>query len=563
MGLLLRQFGRITKLTNMKTFLLLLLLTVSAFAQPFSGPYAVGGGLVVSTNILGALPRTNSGVLQMSPVGGNNQILDMQTAISSFQGQIGVSYAGNLTPWLSEANGIGTGTNVWGLPINMLGSPGDIGLRTLTPILGTPTGGTLYTNDVSKVFTLNSGGANYYFNGNSNAMSRDRAIATNSNGSIITQADTGLYIHNLCPFSSGSFLGLPMYSATPTNMFGTSQALISPIAGGGSNYLADPFGLVMISIPNTDPIGETNQAPGYFLIGGITPFDMGLSYNMSLSGETVVHQHSWLYSYASQAGRTDGYGSAGHWLSGFPLQVANAGVPTNVNWKWALVVDEFTGDASTTNGTFNASNIVSRATNGGAMILGHQANDDVGAMLNVNGGASFNNVAGIGSNTFWTFDGAKAHRFAIGSVIGQFPKLIHGAAAPFALSRWSAGDISGNPTGSYTDELVVDGTTGNGTFTTDWTVNGNLITGTVGKGLQVKGGSNAKIGTVVLNGTSAVVVTDTAATANSQIILTIQTPAGTVGSPYVSAISAGTSFSVKSTAVGDTSTAAYLIVEKN
>ena len=67
-------------------------------------------------------------------------------------------------------------------------------------------------------------------------------------------------------------------------------------------------------------------------------------------------------------------------------------------------------------------------------------------------------------------------------------------------------------------------------------------------------------GTVVLNGTTAVVVPATAVTANSRIFLTIQSPAGTPGSPYVSARSAGVSFSVKSTA-GDTSTCAWFILE--
>lgn len=84
---------------------------------------------------------------------------------------------------------------------------------------------------------------------------------------------------------------------------------------------------------------------------------------------------------------------------------------------------------------------------------------------------------------------------------------------------------------------------------------------TAGKGLKVAEGSNAKSGTVTLNGTTAVTVANTSVTATSRIQLTIQAPGGTVGSPYVSARTAGTSFQVKSTAVGDTSTAAYFIVE--
>lgn len=90
--------------------------------------------------------------------------------------------------------------------------------------------------------------------------------------------------------------------------------------------------------------------------------------------------------------------------------------------------------------------------------------------------------------------------------------------------------------------------------------NGHVIIGTAGKGLQVKTGSNAKAGTGVANGTTAVVISTTAVTANSLIFLGYNTPAGTPAPVYVSAVTPGTSFSVKSSA-SDTSTFAWMIVE--
>lgn len=93
------------------------------------------------------------------------------------------------------------------------------------------------------------------------------------------------------------------------------------------------------------------------------------------------------------------------------------------------------------------------------------------------------------------------------------------------------------------------------------TVTGNLDISTAGAGLKVAEGSNAKQGTAVLNGTTAVVVSNTSVTANSRIHLTINAPGGTPASPYVSARTAGTSFSIKSTGAADTSTVAYLITE--
>jgi hypothetical protein len=82
-----------------------------------------------------------------------------------------------------------------------------------------------------------------------------------------------------------------------------------------------------------------------------------------------------------------------------------------------------------------------------------------------------------------------------------------------------------------------------------------------GNGLRVAEGSNAKMGTATLNGTTAVVVSTTAVTASSRIFLTINTPGGTPASPYVFARSAGTSFSIKSTGASDTSTVAWLVME--
>lgn len=89
--------------------------------------------------------------------------------------------------------------------------------------------------------------------------------------------------------------------------------------------------------------------------------------------------------------------------------------------------------------------------------------------------------------------------------------------------------------------------------------NGNLIAATAGKGLQVKEGSNATMGTLTLNGATPVVVSTTAVTATSRIFLTHNAPGGTPAFAWVSARSAGASFSVTGTAL-DTSTVAWLIV---
>lgn len=90
---------------------------------------------------------------------------------------------------------------------------------------------------------------------------------------------------------------------------------------------------------------------------------------------------------------------------------------------------------------------------------------------------------------------------------------------------------------------------------------GNVVVNTAGKTLTVKSGANAKAGTVTVNGATGVVVNTTAITANSVIEYGLKTVGGTPGGkPYESAVSVGTSFTVKATA-GDTSTYNWVIID--
>jgi len=100
------------------------------------------------------------------------------------------------------------------------------------------------------------------------------------------------------------------------------------------------------------------------------------------------------------------------------------------------------------------------------------------------------------------------------------------------------------------------------TLTGDVTAStGNVIIGTAGKGLRVKEGTNAKMGTGTLNGATEVTIATTAVTATSRIFLTVQTPHGTPAWTLgVSSRSAGVSFGVKGVA-SDTSDFAWIIFE--
>ncbi|MBL1107976.1 right-handed parallel beta-helix repeat-containing protein [Streptomyces sp. 5-8] len=81
-----------------------------------------------------------------------------------------------------------------------------------------------------------------------------------------------------------------------------------------------------------------------------------------------------------------------------------------------------------------------------------------------------------------------------------------------------------------------------------------------GRSVVPSGGTAARMGTAVL-AAGTVTVNTTAVTATSVIVLTIQTPGGTVGAPYVNARTAGTSFTIKSTSASDTSTVGWRILD--
>lgn len=90
--------------------------------------------------------------------------------------------------------------------------------------------------------------------------------------------------------------------------------------------------------------------------------------------------------------------------------------------------------------------------------------------------------------------------------------------------------------------------------------NAQIQATTVGKGLQIKTGTNSKAGVATLVG-GTVTVANTSVTANSIIMLTCLTPGGTPGFLRVSAVSAGTSFAITSSSGSDTSVVSWFIVE--
>lgn len=94
------------------------------------------------------------------------------------------------------------------------------------------------------------------------------------------------------------------------------------------------------------------------------------------------------------------------------------------------------------------------------------------------------------------------------------------------------------------------------TFATE----GDVVMDVAGGGLNIREGVNARMGvTTLVAGTKVVATTECGA--NSRILLTTQAPGGTAGFLVVSARTAGTSFTILSSNVADTSVVAWFLVE--
>lgn len=191
---------------------------------------------------------------------------------------------------------------------------------------------------------------------------------------------------------------------------------------------------------------------------------------------------------------------------------------------------------------------------------------------------------GISLLSCWIFDNPQvgvyvtgtAHTVTLGGLTDNTP---HAGAVNFikvdtgsGVTMWACSNTTANSLAGGTTQILDDGGGGmslraflygasTAAFEQDITsYGGDLIANLAGKGLRVKEGTNARMGTATL-AAGTVTVSTTAVTANSRIFLTHQTPGAAPGALRVDSRTAGTSFVVKSANAGDTGTFAWMIVE--
>lgn len=95
------------------------------------------------------------------------------------------------------------------------------------------------------------------------------------------------------------------------------------------------------------------------------------------------------------------------------------------------------------------------------------------------------------------------------------------------------------------------------------TPDSDIIIGLAGKGLKIKEGTNARMGTATLVA-GAVTVANTSVTANTRVVLAVKTPSSTAannGALFVYSLTIGTGFVIHSTNASDTSVVGYVLFE--
>lgn len=325
--------------------------------------------------------------------------------------------------------------------------------------------------------------------------------------------DTGLVIN---PKVTGSGV-LTLGSATGTatgdlilNKLAIGNSTISTVAYINAVISGSGRGILNFDLTFTGAGTSATVVAAYLTDQGTSTNYTGVSLNGRVQGDGTSH-----------SGNTTYYGL---WqLCGYTTNF-NASTGTHTTYGARLDVDSLgTGSASISGGTFRRYGLF------------------IPSMANISGAPGSDLQMGIFCNESIN--------------VSSDVKIILDSTST------ALGDSYFNYSGTNTNlEVYVDGTNA---FLFDADKNISKLDfklDVVGTGHYVKEGTNATMGSAVLVG-GTVVVNTTKVTANSRIFLSNNANGGTVGAVYVSARTAGTSFTITSTSALDTSTIAWLIVE--
>ena len=186
--------------------------------------------------------------------------------------------------------------------------------------------------------------------------------------------------------------------------------------------------------------------------------------------------------------------------------------------------------------------------------VGAATADSLTASGNIVGGSgqptsywAVDNSGGVGNSTIrWRVAGVDKFQAQWDNVTNAW-YLYNLAAGAFVLTVTSANVVTFTPQVNFSAGI---------------SSSGNLSFSASGKGIQLKSGTGARAGNAALvSGT--VTVTNTTVTANTIILLARKTASGAIGMALTYTLSAGSSFTISSDNVLDTSTVSYMLLELN
>ncbi len=203
-----------------------------------------------------------------------------------------------------------------------------------------------------------------------------------------------------------------------------------------------------------------------------------------------------------------------------------------------------------------------QVVNNGNVLLGGLTTDGTGLIQLATGTTAANGITfGTDVNFYRSTTGALQTNAVLFNVSNG---LILSKAGSASSVGFSVGDAN---TGMYQQAANALGFSANGVLaltldsSQNATFTGDVKVGTVSRGIYIKEGTNATMGTATLVG-GTIVVSTTKVTANSRVFLTVNGGTLTnVGAVYVSARTAGTSFTITSLNILDTSNVAWVILE--
>jgi len=360
------------------------------------------------------------------------------------------------------------------------------------------------------------------------------------------------------PIPSQTRIGVEYYTSDQGVVVNTGTAWVPVGSGGGGltpiasgTILGNSSGISAIPTAQTAlPSGVTTAAGGQIF---------GSTDTQTLTNKTVDGGSNTLTNLpASQlVGSISVTAITGNW------GIANGG--TGVSTLSGVLLGNGTSPISSAAGTD-----ISALFTGGAATSAYYLAADGTRQIAAGGGAGgantqvqFNNSGVFAGDSGFTYAGSGAATLTASLTV---PTIT-------AATRVSAGRIDVTSTTTATNGFALPtGNTptaySNGAARFQWTSSGitllagNFVAGTIGQGLQVKEGTNAKMGVATLVA-GTVTVSNTAVTANSRIYLTCQS-LGTVSAPSalcISARTAGTSFTILASQNTDTSVIAWQIVE--